>query len=100
MAAISHTLAVYIPFALLAVFLCCKLYAHFLKSPKLIVASQSNPKQDLEASSIVETDSKTSTSSAARSAVASDYTKYGRQYHGYHRGIYPFPCDEVLFTAA
>jgi len=23
------------------------------------------------------------------------YTEFGRQFHTYHKGIYPFPCDEV-----
>jgi hypothetical protein len=34
-------------------------------------------------------------SAAVNSGIPPDYLENGRWYHGFHKGAYMYPCDEV-----
>jgi len=94
MAAADYLPIVHLPVLLLFVFFCAKLFTlvmkHDSKHSKLITTPPSSSKT---------TDDARPTTSEQRLAQSypdlRSYPQFGRRYHNYHKGIYPFPCDEV-----
>jgi len=94
MAATDYLPIVHLPVLLLFVFCCAKLFTFVMKQSskhiKLIPT--------LSSSSKTTDDTKPTSSEQPLAQTQRDlksYPQFGRRYHNYHKGIYPFPCDEV-----
>jgi len=85
---------VHLPVLLLFVFFCAKLFTfvmkHSSKHSKLITTLPLSSKTNDSTRPTTGEQQLTETQRDLKS-----YAQFGRRYHNYHKGIYPFPCDEV-----
>lgn len=84
MAMIHDNVFIHIPVLLLLCFLCSKLYRMRRARPGVEQQQQH-----------AITPSSSRSSDIKDNGPGGRYTEFGRQFHTYHKGIYPFPCDEV-----